>query len=1086
MDNALSDNFSEHGNRAGAKWSDTAENDDVPRSGRRGKIWRFGVVFIPLLAVALGGVWFNRISLAEYAVNRELKKLKLPARYHITDLAAGRQELTNIEIGPKGAPDLRIAKIIIEPRFNAGVPSIGPIQIEGLELNARYDGQRLSFGALDAYIYDPENPATGIPDVDVKVSGAKFRLKTDFGIITSEISGQGNLKRNFNGHSTIAASGLKMGVCTGSFGASGRLYTRSADIGFVGPLRAENIRCIDRGKAKGFSLADGRWDASIAVKPDFSTLSAQGELDTGPLRVDALAIGKIKGSVHLALGGLGTAGGLSGSARTDITAHAIRGYGAKIDELGLTSNLTHKAAHSAEIHATGQVSARAIALQDGVFVRLNSALAALEPAARQGLLAPLIGALRKGVGANMRRADIRAPFVLNMVGQDLAIAVPQFSLRGANGARLASLSPVTFRKRGVRRPEFAGAFRLSGGGFPQMKADLKSTGRSMTAHVVASPIWPDLEGIDIRQRITARDNGRFSFSGAIRASGAIPNGWVKNLHVPIAGEIDPVRGVQIGSKCTPVAFDSLVLATTAMHRQAINVCPYRQKSILMAHAGSLIAGVVIPTLNVAARQGSAPLALRSGPIIFTYPGQFSADDVRLSLGPNGTMGALALNRVTGTTRGGTLEGEFAITTAASANLPIDFQGGKGRWVMRGGVVNVTGGDILFKDRESYPRFNPLLLSNIAVRMAEGRLTANADVIVPGKGRLLSRLALNHAFGDDAGHVKFNIDGVDFDRDLRLRDITGLTEGIVADVKGRLRGNGEIRWNKDGIKSGGAFESDGLDMALGFGPVKGIHGKVVFNDLANLSTAPNQSLAIRSINPGIEARDGVIDFTLRNGTTVEVNGGRWPFLGGELFLQPTTLNFGNPERRKYVLEVRNVDASELIQTMDLSNISARGKFDGVLPIEFDDVWNGTIKNGELRARNGGNLSYIGDLTYKDMGAIANYAFGMLRSLDFQSMSVAIDGSLAGNITSAVRIEKVTQGALAQRNFLTRQLKKLPIRFDLNITAPFYQLMMGLRSLYDPKAVRDPRDLGLVDKDGEKTKVPGTSNAPKNEISKVAKP
>jgi hypothetical protein len=42
--------------------------------------------------------------------------------------------------------------------------------------------------------------------------------------------------------------------------------------------------------------------------------------------------------------------------------------------------------------------------------------------------------------------------------------------------------------------------------------------------------------------------------------------------------------------------------------------------------------------------------------------------------------------------------------------------------------------------------------------------------------------------------------------------------------------------------------------------------------------------------------------------------------------------------------------------------------------------------------------------------------------------------------------------------------LPIRFDVNVRAQFYQLISSLRSLYDPSMVRDPRTLGLVDAQG----------------------
>ena len=36
--------------------------------------------------------------------------------------------------------------------------------------------------------------------------------------------------------------------------------------------------------------------------------------------------------------------------------------------------------------------------------------------------------------------------------------------------------------------------------------------------------------------------------------------------------------------------------------------------------------------------------------------------------------------------------------------------------------------------------------------------------------------------------------------------------------------------------------------------------------------------------------------------------------------------------------------------------------------------------------------------------------------------------------------------------------------VNVRAPFYQLITSIKSMYDPSSVRDPRDLGLIDAEG----------------------
>jgi hypothetical protein len=145
-------------------------------------------------------------------------------------------------------------------------------------------------------------------------------------------------------------------------------------------------------------------------------------------------------------------------------------------------------------------------------------------------------------------------------------------------------------------------------------------------------------------------------------------------------------------------------------------------------------------------------------------------------------------------------------------------------------------------------------------------------------------------------------------------------------------------------------------------------------------------------------------------------------------------------------------------MELGNISATGTFDGAVPVVFDAEGNGRLEGGLLLSRPpGGNVSYVGELTYEDLGAVANFAFDTLRSLDYRQMRVAMDGSLIGEIVTRIRLDGVSQGAGAERNIVTRAIAGLPIRLDVNVRAPFHGLIAEMRRLYDPSAVLDPRDL-----------------------------
>jgi hypothetical protein len=289
--------------------------------------------------------------------------------------------------------------------------------------------------------------------------------------------------------------------------------------------------------------------------------------------------------------------------------------------------------------------------------------------------------------------------------------------------------------------------------------------------------------------------------------------------------------------------------------------------------------------------------------------------------------------------------------------------------------------------------------------------------------------------------------------------------VIANVAGTVTGTGRIDWTEDGITSSGRFSSDSLDFAAAFGPVHGASGTIEFTDLLGLTTAPNQRLRVASINPGIEVADGEIGIELRNGEVLALTGATWPFMGGTLTMHPVELRIGATEERRYVLEIAGLDAARFVEYMELENMAATGTFDGTVPLVFDAEGNGHVVGGLLLSRPpGGNVSYVGQLTYEDMGAIPNFAFDALRSLDYRQMRVTLDGDLTGEIVTRVRMDGVSQGAGARENFLTRKIASLPIRVDVNIRAPFYSLIGNIRAMYDPLAIRDPRDLGLIDAQG----------------------
>jgi translocation and assembly module TamB len=53
------------------------------------------------------------------------------------------------------------------------------------------------------------------------------------------------------------------------------------------------------------------------------------------------------------------------------------------------------------------------------------------------------------------------------------------------------------------------------------------------------------------------------------------------------------------------------------------------------------------------------------------------------------------------------------------------------------------------------------------------------------------------------------------------------------------------------------------------------------------------------------------------------------------------------------------------------------------------------------------------------------------------------------SSRSNIDGLQQGDDASRNFITKQLARIPIQFNVRIQAPFMQLMSSAKSYYEPE-------------------------------------
>ncbi len=1030
----------------------------------------FGLILLVLLAV----VWLARERIANSIIAGQLEDLNIPGTYEIESIGPQQQIIRNLVIGDPRRPDLTIARATVsfEPRF--GIPVLGTVRLEGMRLYGTYRQGKLSFGRLDPVIFGKPTAkeGQGLPDLGLTLVDARARIVGDFGVVGLKAEGSGNLRSDFAGTVAAYAPALNFGECSaGRATAFGRVKSASGGAAFTGPLRLSGLTC----GAKGARLAGATLELDASTGKAFDNAKGTFALSArqpgwGGVGADSLSG---KGRFSFAQGDLVASYLLSGG--------EVGLGGAGIGTLAAEGTLR---SHDNLARIEGEGKLRASELRGGL--ALIGGLARLEKSGEGTLLAPLARQLRTSLGREERGSRFVGDYSVRQNGAVTQVMLPNAELTGGSGARLIAFNRFALVLGMDGGPRVSGRFATGGAGLPRIEGTAQHANGGMEARLRMAEYRAGDSAVALPDlRVVQLPRGQLGFAGRAIVSGALPGGEVRALNIPIDGNWSQRGGLAMWRGCTPVSFDALSIGSLTLTGRGLTLCPGRSRAIVRSDAGGLRIAAGTAGVNLAGTIGTTPIRLRSGAIGAAWPGALALRNLDVSMGPEDRPSTIKVAAFTGRL-GNVVTGRFSGTEVKLFAVPLDITEAEGDLRFASSVLDLSGATLKVSDRATPSRFYTLLGRDAKLRLANNVITAEALLREPKSDREVVLADIVHDLGTATGHADLKVAGILFDNKLQPDTLSYYASGVIALAKGTVTGTGRIDWNEQEVTSTGRFNSDGLDFAAAFGPVKGLKGTVVFTDLLGMVTAPDQRMQIGSINPGIEVFDGTLSFQLEPDRLLIVNGAQWPFVDGTLKLLPTRMILGNAEVRRFTLKLEEANAAKFVQELDMANISATGVFDGTLPLVFDEE-GGRIEGGLLISRPpGGNVSYVGELTYKDLSAMGNFAFQTLRSLDFRRMEVGIDGKIDGDIVTNMRFEGVRQGPGAKRNFLTRQLGNLPIRFNVNIRAPFYQLVTSFKSLYDSSYVRDPRSLGLIDAQGNATQRPGIPVSPDQQDLPPIKP
>lgn len=1005
---------------------------------------------VVLLAGSGIWLWIDRVPIAASYIDEALLARNVPASYRLAHVGFRTHRIEAIRIGDPRAPDLTADWAEIELAVGLSGVSVRAVDAGGVRLRGRLVDGRVSLGAIDRLLPAPRaaRQPFALPDLILTARSMQAEIATPQGLIHATLDGGGNLWDGFRGTLLASTGRLVVGGCAAG-GATARLRLR-VDGGrpaLKGIADAGGIRCGDA------TVTAPRIAIDASGSGNLTRWAGRLAMVDGSVRTNGVRISKLSGPVHFNV----SPDRIAGKAR--LAADRVLSGGSGVDRLVLDARYrVDPGKQDASIEGTMRlVNARVdTALVDGVI----SKLATVEATPVGPILAAWGTALRKA----SRRIDGTAAFSMAQGPRGGSLQVERLDLASPGGARLLVRSEQA-DGLGWRWPDGGlvanASAELSGGGLPQALISLRQAAPAapLAGSATIAPYAADGARLVLAPvRFGPGPVGRTLVSTRATMDGPLADGRIEGLALPLELALDRGGGFVLNGRCAPLAFERLAIAGTVIGRSSIPLCPVDGGLVGRARQGRMFGGARITSPRLRGRVGDQPLTLTSRVLEATVskPG-FRLVGLAARLGDPANPTRLDVDRLEGSVGPAGLKGSFGGLSGKLAAVPLLLSEGMGGWALVGGRLSLDGGLAVDDAETAAPRFRRLVANDVRLTLLGGRIEATATLREPRSNRPVSRVAVRHDLSRGVGDAILDVDELRFGQALQPEAITPLTLGMIANVSGALDGQGRIRWSNGEVTSDGLFTTAGVNFAAAFGPVTGLKGSIRFMDLLGLVTAPDQSVTVAEINPGVAVTDGVIRYRILPDRKLSVSGGHWPFAGGTLVLEPTVLDMAQPVARKLTFRIAGLDAATFVQQLEFKNIAVTGKFDGVLPIIFD-MRGGRIDNGLLAVRpGGGTLSYVGDVTNADLGRVARIAFDALKSMRYDQLTIDLNGSLDGEIVSRVRFdgtndkpeETARGGGIVGR--LLAPVTRLPFRFNITITAPFRGLVNSAQTFVDPSIV-----------------------------------
>ena len=997
-----------------------------------------GLILLLILVIAI--VWIERRPIATEFLKREFERRGVQATYTLDRVGFRTQQVSNLVIGDPRRPDLVARRAIIQMRLKwDGSFEVYRVYARGVRLRGRLIRGRVSWGQVDRLLPPPSDKPFELPNFALDVADSSIALATPFGPSGVALQGNGRLSGGFKGHAAVRSARLVPGRCAMTNVRANMAVAVTARRPRVeGPVTLDRFAC----PASRFLVAAPRFDAATTFNESFTSVDGRGRMAMESL---------VAGSNGLAafVGDLTYKGSLAEvEGRVRLSAQQSRLATIFADRTRL-NGAYHLGIRSGAFAMIGDFNADSSRLDPSMLASVTQPLAA----AAGTPIGPVASAIGGAISRTAANFDASGKIrVVNFPGGG-GVRIASADIRAPSGARasIGGGSGVTYYW-----PAYAlridSSILMTGGGLPTGRVIVRQNrpGAPISGLARISPYTARGTRLALDTiRFGPGPGGTTALSTAALLDGPFPDGRVRALRLPIEGRLGTGGSFAFGTRCAVVSWNYLHMSALQLGPTRVPVCPIGPAIVSRRPGGAVQTNARLSSTVLNGRLGKSQLRLSTAGGQVT--GQnFAFNSLSMRLGREASPIAFDAARLTGSLSG-RARGNFSGARGTVGNVPVLLSEASGAWSVRGGDVTIDA-KAMVADRSDEARFYPLRTDNLRLTIADDFVRASGGLRHPASGTLVTNVAIEHRISTGAGSATLDVPGLTFGEGLQPEELTRLTEGVIALVQGSISGQGRINWDARGnVTSSGDFTTADLDLAAPFGPVEGMSGTIHFTDLLGLTTAPGQVMSVQSINPGILVENGVIRYQLLPNQLVKVERGEWPFMGGRLILHETVLNFARPTAKRLTFEVVGLDAEVFVNTLGFQELDATGKFDGVLPMIFDEE-GGRIVGGRLDSRpGGGSLAYNGVVNKADLGMMGGIAFNALRDLRFKSMVVRLDGDLAGEFAARLSIDGVGLGQTTTQRFIRGLLAKIPLKMNVNITGPFRALIATAKAFRDPRQV-----------------------------------